>query len=138
MLLGVYKNRTMKTILFVMVMVCFAGCTLFRKTSRTSAVATQSSISQLESSQLVLKSAGKETQVFTYWNDSGFYQFQYIKEQVDQSGLASISLAESQRSKSAVLVKEAEPAVNWFYIGGGLLVVYFLYKWRNNVKTILF
>lgn len=124
----------MKTILFVMVMVCFAGCTLFRKTSRTSAVATQSSISQLESSQLVLKSSGKETQVFTYWNDSGFYQFQYIKEQVDQSGLASISLAESQRSKSAVLVKEAEPIIKPFYIGLGVLLVVCLLVYNRRKK----
>lgn len=69
----------MRSILF-MISLFLCSCTLFKKTSKTKDSVTKSSNNQLQSSQLVLKNAGKETQVFTYWNDSGFYQYQSIKD----------------------------------------------------------
>ncbi|WP_316817980.1 hypothetical protein [Pedobacter nyackensis] len=63
----------MKNIL-LLILFCLSGCGVFKKTSKTNATATQSSTNQLESTQLVLKNADKETRTFTYWNDSGFYQ----------------------------------------------------------------
>ena len=106
----------MKNTLFAIVLICFSGCTLFRKTSKSNAVVAQSSINQLESSQLVLKNAGKETQIFTYWNDSGFYQYQHIKEQVDQARLNNLKAEEKQQAKQTVVTRKTEPVSTWVYV----------------------
>lgn len=113
----------MKSILFAIVLICSAGCTLFRKTSKTNAVATHSSINQLEASQLVLKTAGKETQIFTYWNDSGFYQYQHIKEQVDQAGLNQMKSEDQQRVKETVAIKKYSPLDNWIFFVIAIAIV---------------
>lgn len=119
----------MKNIL-LLILFCLFGCGVFKKTSKTTATAVQSSTSQLESSQLVLKNADKETQVFTYWNDSGFYQIQDIKERVSQAKSGKMSLEESQRAKQEVKLKEAEPLHNWLYMGIiiAALMCYILYR----------
>jgi maltose-binding protein MalE len=112
----------MKTTLFMMMLLC-SGCALFQKTSKTTAVDTQSSINQLESTQLVLKTVGKETQIFTYWNDSGVYQYHHIKEQIDQAKLNKVKTEEKQQAKQTVTTKKTEPLKIWIYIGLGVGVV---------------
>jgi hypothetical protein len=126
----------MKITLFIIMLAFIAGCGLFQKTSKTSHTATQSSKSELEASQLVLKSGDKETRVFTYWNDSGFYQFQHIKERIDQAKLDKVATAESEQSKSAVVLKKADPIIKPIYIGLAVLLVvcFLLYKWQNMFK----
>lgn len=110
----------MKNIL-LLILFCLFGCGVFKKTSKTTSSTTQSSTNQLESSQLVLKSAGKETQVFTYWNDSGFYQFQHIKEQVDETKSDDLKTMEEQKMGQITTVKESEFLKNWIY--GIILIV---------------
>jgi hypothetical protein len=126
----------MKTTLFMMMLLC-SGCALFQKTSKTTAVDTQSSINQLESSQLVLKTVGKETQIFTYWNDSGVYQYQHIKEQVDQAKLNKVKTEEKQQAKQTVTTKKTEPLKIWIYIAVGVgVVVCFLILRKVLLKTL--
>lgn len=105
----------MKGILIVIVL-CLFGCALFNKTSKTSVTDTQSSTKQLESIQLLLKNAGKETQIFTYWNDSGFYQYQLIKEQSNERASAQLKVTEKQVSKEKQISKKSEPVKVWGYI----------------------
>ena len=105
----------MRSILFI-ILVCSAGCSLFRKTSKTNSNAAQSSTKQLEASQLILKKAEKETQIFTYWNDSGFYQVQYIKEQIDEAKSAKLIEEDKQEAKQASSTKKMEPVATWIYL----------------------
>lgn len=85
------------------------SCSLFKKTSRSSDITKKSSLNQLESSQLVLKSIGKETQIFTYWNDSGFYQYQLIKEQSKEQTATQLKRKEKQDVKEKQISKKSEP-----------------------------
>lgn len=121
----------------LLILLCLFGCGIFKKTSKTSSTATQSSNNQLESTQLVLKNADKETQLFTYWNDSGFYQVQYIKEQVDQVDAAYQNKKEEQSTRNELSTKKVEPVKTWLYVGGilvviGLFFVYFkIFRYRS-------
>lgn len=91
------------------------SCSLFKKTSKTTELSTQSSIKRLESSQMLLKTSGMETQIFTYWNDSGFYQYQHIKEQIDQAKSDQLLVAERQEAKHSFNTKKVEPIGIWIY-----------------------
>jgi len=119
----------MKGVLIITVL-CLFGCALFNKTSKTTTTDTQSSTKQLESSQLLLKKADKETQIFTYWNDSGFYQFQYIKEQVDQAKSGKFRADEKQSAKNTMNSKTVEPVGAWIYVMIliGLAGVYLVFR----------
>ena len=106
------------------------SCSLFKKTSRSSDITKKSSLNQLESSQLVLKNIGKETQIFTYWNDSGFYQYQLIKEQSKEQTATQLKSKEVQDLKEKNTSKKSDPVRIWGYVV--ILVVlclgYFIYK----------
>lgn len=107
------------------------GCALFKKTSRSSSQNSHISNHQLEASQLVLKSADRETQVFTYWNDSGFYQYQHIKERVDQAETGKVMMEERNKVEQKNVVKTKEPVYAWMYIGIIVLfgVGFLIYRW---------
>lgn len=121
----------MKTTIFMLLLMGSSGCALIQKTSKTKSVDKQSAVNQLESSRLVLKRADKETQIFTYWNDSGFYQFQHIKEQVDQSKLDKIKTEEKKEARQTAVIRKMEPGV-FLGVLVVLLVlgaVFLVYKW---------
>lgn len=111
----------MKTTLFVIVLFFFS-CALFRKTERKTDLATKSSLNQLESTQLVLKNVGKETQIFSYGNDSGFYQYQLIKEVSQESASSQLKAENKQDSKEKLTDRRSEPVKIWVYIGGFLVL----------------
>ncbi|WP_316815857.1 hypothetical protein [Pedobacter nyackensis] len=122
--------------IFLIILLCLTGCAVFKKTNKENTIATKSTTNQLESSQLVLKNVNKETQVFTYWNDSGFYQFQQIKEQIDQAQLTALKTEEKQEAKQRSTTKQTKPANTWVYLvvllglSGGCLIFWRLYKLR--------
>jgi flagellar biogenesis protein FliO len=113
----------MKYIAFIITLfIC--SCSLFKKTSRSSDITKKSSLNQLESSQLVLKNIGNETQIFTYWNDSGFYQYQFIREQSKEQTATQLKSKEIQDVKEKQTIKKAEPIGLFGYIV--FLVVLFI------------
>lgn len=103
---------------YIVIIVAFFcnGCALFQKTTRTSNSASKATTSQLESNQLALSRAGKETQIFTYWNDSGIYQYQHIKEQVDQAKSVQLKLGETEQETITQHIKKKEPITTWIYV----------------------
>lgn len=105
----------MKTIVFMIILFC-SSCALFNKTSKTTASAKQSSTNQLESSQLVLKSVDKETQIFTYWNDSGIYRLEQIRERSDQAKSDKLKTLEKQQAKQTIVTKKTEPLNTWIFV----------------------
>jgi ADP-ribosylglycohydrolase len=113
--------KTACTILFILFY--FSGCNLFKKTSSNSSANTEASTKQTASSQLVLRSANKETQVFTYWNDSSIYQYQLITEQVNEAQSDKLKTEEEQQAKQQQTIKESEPANAWIYMGIAIAVI---------------
>ena len=115
-------------------MMLFCSCSLFRKTSKTTDIVHKSSKSQLDFGQLVLKSSGKETQVYTYWNDSGFYQYQNIKEQIDQVKSEQLTAIGQHEAQQTIIDKKATSVQAWGFIGMVILTIVFgfLYRvWRS-------
>lgn len=106
----------MRSIL-ILIPLLLVGCTLFKKTSKSTDVAIQRSNQHLESSQLLLKRVDKETQIFTYWNDSGAYQVQYIKEQIDQAKSGKVTAIAKDEEKRTIAIKKATPTFIWGLIG---------------------
>jgi hypothetical protein len=102
--------------IFIAIVGCLFGCALFNKTSKTTTTDKQSSEKQLESTQLLFKTANKETQIITYWTDSGFYQIQNIREQVDVAKSAKLKGEEKQMAKQETILKKTEPLNIWVYI----------------------
>lgn len=113
----------------------FSGCALFRKSSKTTTKETEQASKKTELQEFVLKSANKETQVFTYWNDSGFYQYQHIKEQVDQAGGERLTIQEEERATKALLQKESEPVRTWVYAGIALVVMFVWGVYKRYVNA---
>lgn len=102
------------TLLFISLLLC--SCSLFKKTSKTKDVTAQSSGSQLKYDQLVLKHADKETQIFTYWTDTGIYQFQHIKEQRSQSKSDQVVTSKQDAVKHAVIHKNEASVFAWILV----------------------
>jgi Na+-transporting NADH:ubiquinone oxidoreductase subunit NqrC len=103
------------------------SCGLFKKTSKTTVSDKQLLTREIEQNQLILKSANKETQVFTYWNDSGFYQFQNIKEQINQAKSGQFKTQEKQKVEQETTVKKSEPVKMWIYAGAVAIVALAIY-----------
>lgn len=116
--------------LIVIVICSLWGCGLFQKTSKSSYQNTHKSNNQLEASQLVLKAADKETQIFTYWNDSSVYQYQFVKEQAADMKAERLATKEN----TSVAVKQTKKQVETISSLGivvllcMMVVVFLLYK----------
>lgn len=105
----------MKGILIVIVL-CLSGCTLFKRTSKSNTKETQQSSKEADFREFVLRSGTKETQVYSYWNDSGFYQYQRIMEQVDQSESRLLKIGEEVLTKKDLSIKKTEPSKLWIWL----------------------
>lgn len=113
----------MKGILIAIITSCLFGCALLNKTSKTTTTDKQSLEKQLESSQLLLKTANKETQIITYWNDTGFYQIQNTREQIDLSKRDRLKTAEKALTKQETILKKTEPLNSWTYALIAIVVI---------------
>ncbi|WP_316811436.1 hypothetical protein [Pedobacter heparinus] len=109
----------------------FAGCSLFKKTTITSNKESKSSSKQLEANMLILKNANKETQVFTYWTDSGFYQFQHIKEQTDLAKSGQLKAKEKVSEQTKIVTKQTQPLKFWIYIVLAVIMVGYYLGYRK-------
>ncbi len=128
-------------VLFVLLLfyfaILFAGCSMFKKTTRTTHKESQSSSKQTEANMLILKNTNKETQIYTYWTDSGFYQFKYIKEQVALNKTGQLKSLAKANEETKIATKQTEQVKLWIYFGVavavfGLYLVYRkLYSWLS-------
>ncbi|SMC78802.1 hypothetical protein SAMN04488101_10334 [Pedobacter nyackensis] len=107
-----------------------SGCALFKNTSKTNVKEIQQFSKEVDFREFVLKSGTKETQVFSYRNDSGFYQYQRIMEQVDQSASRELKTGEEALVKKELLSKKTEPPefLGWFVVMLISMLCYLLYR----------
>jgi len=119
----------MKGVLIVTVLF-LSGCALFKHTSKSNAKETKQFSKEAEFREFVLKTGTKETQVFSYWNDSGFYQYRQIREQVDQSASRKLKTGEEALVKKELSDKKTEPSKIWvwFVVVIISIVWYLLYR----------
>lgn len=120
---------------FVLVLMCgFTSCALFKKTNREVALNSQTINKQSELSQLVLKTAGRETQIYTYWNDSGFYQYQRIMEQTDQTEMTKLEHKDERQLKQKITQSVSTPSYAFMLVL--LLVIYLFFFGKRPVNWL--
>ncbi|WP_144009589.1 hypothetical protein [Pedobacter nyackensis] len=83
-----------------------------------------------------LKTASKETNIYTYWNDSSVFQYQNIRENIEEAKRSTVNTDEKQVMQQRETMKKTEPPDLWVYgvviiIGIGILI--FVVKfWRKR------
>lgn len=107
------------SIIGLYLLLCLGSCSLFRKTSKITASATFDLSKQIEAQTLDLKTRQKETQRYSYWEDSIFHQYEVVREQIDQSKASTVKTQENQETKQQQVLKESKPAETW----GSLIIV---------------
>jgi hypothetical protein len=118
------KAVTLKAFLLCStMMLLFQSCSLFKKTTKTTVNDTQSSSKFSDFNMLNIKTANKESNIYTYWDSGVVYQYQNIRERADQTESAGIKTTDELKTKKDVVVKESEPPVLWIYAGIGLFLI---------------
>ncbi|MNK20339.1 hypothetical protein D3C87_385760 [compost metagenome] len=115
----------LKVFLFIsmVILMISQSCSLFKKTTKTTVNDSQSSLKSSDFKWLNIKTANKETNVYTYWDSGMVYQYQNIREQVDQAESAGLKITDEAITKKNLMVKESKPPVLWIYTGIGLLLI---------------
>ncbi|RYE37872.1 MAG: hypothetical protein EOP48_27980 [Sphingobacteriales bacterium] len=115
----------------ILLILLLSSCSLFKKTTKTIAKGSFDLSKQIEARSLDTQTAQKETQIYSWWKDSVFYQYAQIKEQVDQAKAATVVLQENQEVKQEQTIKESEPAEEWVYgslVFGMIVFVLMFYR----------
>lgn len=118
------------SIIAIYLLSCLGSCSLFRKNTKTTASARFDLKKQTEAQTLNSKTTQKETQIHSYWKDSIFYQFEVIREQIDQSKARTVETQENQQAKQEQTTKESKPIEPWIYAGiiFGLIAFILIFK----------
>lgn len=111
-------------------LIFLAGCALMRRADKAEHQVRKEITRQTYLDKIDVKNTGKETLTFTWWNDSAFYQYQSVMEQV--ADVKVVKLAAEENAKA--VVKQTEKRVETIPVFGiaallGLIIaLYFLYK----------
>lgn len=103
--------------IYLLLITLLSSCALFKKTTKSSETSSFDLSKQTEENQLALITTQKETQIYSYWKDSMFYQYEVIKEQIDQSKAGTVKTQENQETKQERSIKESQPLDIWIYAG---------------------
>ncbi|RYG34367.1 MAG: hypothetical protein EOO01_32325 [Chitinophagaceae bacterium] len=88
---------------------------------------------QSEENQLTLTTMQKETQVYSYWKDSIYYQYEVIREQIDQAKAGAVKTLENQQAKQEQTIKESQPIDVWIYAGIILGIIWFILTFKKLI-----
>lgn len=106
------------------------GCSLLKKTSNTTTADTRQLEKKSNFNMLELKSANKQTSIFTLWDSGRIYQHQLILEQTDESTLAGLKTTEQDTAKKEVVTRKTMPPDLWIYTGLIVFLIgaYWMYR----------
>ena len=122
----------------LILIIILSSCSLFKKTTMNTSSGSFDLSKQAERKQLNLKTMQKETQIYSWWNDSMFYQYEVIKEEVDQAKAATMKTLEKQEARQEQTVKVSKPIAVWIYAGIVLGIIGFVLVFWKLVRSPLF
>lgn len=129
-----YIKRILEVVCLVL-MFC-TGCILFKKSTKSTTENKSENQVQAYLERVNLKTANRETNIYTYWNDSSVFQYQNIRENIEEAKHNTVNKNEKQVTQQKETVKKTEPPDLWVYgvivvvvIGVLILVVRF---WRKE------
>ena len=110
------------------------GCALFKKTSKTKTTETERIEKKSELNMLDLKSAHRQTSIFTLWDSGMVYQYQVILEKTDEAKLTGIEANEVGTVKKEVIDKVSKPWYLGIYLGAALILIglYWVYRYIST------
>jgi len=108
-----YKLLSVFALYFLL---CILSCGLFKRATKSTSAATFDLSKQTEENHLALTTKQKETQVYSFWKDSIFYQYQLIKEQAEQAKTGTVKMQEKQETKQEQITKESRPFETWGFL----------------------
>ena len=111
---------------YILLILLLSSCALFKKSMKSSSTNSFDLSKQTEANQLALTTTQKETQIYSYWKDSMFYQYEVIREQVDQAKAGTVKTLENQEAKQERSIKESQPIDVWIYAGIILGIIWFI------------
>lgn len=117
--------------LYLMV-VCFYGCKVFKQTARVK----HNSATQVEAAELLWKQADRERRIYSYWNDSGFYQFEVMRERVGEAKSGRIMLNEKQEDSAKFVKRDMKGWGIWIDVIGCAIVAFWII-WFINKRMVL-
>lgn len=106
------------------------GCNLLKNTSKTTTADTRQVEKKSNFHMLELKTANKQTSIFTLWDSGMVYQRQVILEQTDEPKLAGMKTTEQDTAKKEVVTRETTPPDLWIYTGVAVFLIggYWIYR----------
>ncbi len=107
----------------VILMFCI-GCTLLKKSTKNTQQNRQESNEQTYLGRVDLKTANKETKIYSFWKDSLLYQYQHILENTQEAKHTELGGHKNQVSKQQQELKKTEPPDLWIY--GTIVIAGFL------------
>jgi len=123
----------MKT-LHIILILSLSSCSLFKKTTKTTTIGSFDLSKQTEARSLELQTAQKETQIYSFWKDSIFYQYALIKEQADQARAVTLKVQENLEAKQEQTIKESRPMEMWIYVITLLGIIGFALIFKKLIK----
>lgn len=109
-----YEIKRLAMVASLILMFCI-GCTLFRKSTKNTQ---QNRVERNEKTHLErveLKTANKETKIYTWWKDSLLYQYQHILENTEEANHSALNTDNKQVTKQQQQLKKTEPPDVWIY-----------------------
>lgn len=117
--------------LFVIVIICLSGCALFKRTNKTEYTNEREASKQIYLDRVGIKSANKESHTFSWWNDSSFYQYQNIREDVKEAQLERLNSKEKVSAKIKNVKKERASVNLWIPVGIVCLILGLVLLYRR-------
>ena len=122
--------------LCLIIFILLSSCSLFKKATKTTFTESFDLSKQTEQHQLDLKTMHKETQIYSWWKDSIFYQYEVIKEHVDQARAGNLKTLEKQEAKQEQTVKVSQPVEAWIYAGIVVGIVVFILVFKKLMPFV--
>lgn len=122
--------------LVCLILALSAGCMLFKKNTKTAMENKLETNQHTYLERVNLKTANKETNIYTYWNDSSVFQYQNIRENIIEAKRSAVNTDEKQVMQQQEMMKKTEPPDLWVYgvaliVGIGVLILVVRF-WRKR------
>lgn len=109
--------------LYLTILILFISCSIFRQTTKTTDKETLATKARTDFNSLTLKTANRETNIFTVWDSGLVYQHQNILESVKLGEATSGKTAFVQKENKENFAIKTQPPGLWMYAGTAVLLI---------------
>lgn len=120
-----------------LVLIFCMGCMLFKKSTKSTTETRSENQVQAYLERVNLKTSNRETNIYTYWNDSSVFQYQNVRENIEVTKHNTVNKNEKQVTQQKEMVKKTEPPDLWVYgvivvVVVGVLILVVKFWWKSK------